>query len=29
MARLGIRDIAGLVIFAARNNLVTLDPRTS
>jgi DNA-binding NarL/FixJ family response regulator len=27
MARLGIRDIAGLVIFAARNNLVTLDPR--
>ena len=27
MARLGIHDIAGLVIFAARNNLVTLDPR--
>jgi len=27
MERLGIRDIAGLVIFAARNNLVTLDPR--
>jgi DNA-binding NarL/FixJ family response regulator len=25
MARLGIRDIAGLVMFAARNNLVTID----
>lgn len=25
MARLGIRDIAGLVMFAARNHLVTLD----
>lgn len=25
MARLGIRDIAGLVMFAARNNLVSLD----
>jgi DNA-binding NarL/FixJ family response regulator len=27
MARLGIRDIAGLVMYAARNNLVTLDGR--
>jgi DNA-binding NarL/FixJ family response regulator len=26
MARLGIRDIAGLVMYAARNHLVTLDP---
>ena len=26
MARLGIRDVAGLVIYAARNNLVSLDP---
>ena len=26
MARLGIRDIAGLVKYAARNHLVTLDP---
>jgi len=25
MARLGIRDVAGLVIYAARNNLVSLD----
>jgi DNA-binding NarL/FixJ family response regulator len=25
MSRLGIHDIAGLVLFAARNNLVTLD----
>lgn len=25
MSRLGIRDIAGLVMFAARHNLVTLD----
>lgn len=25
MARLGIRDIAGLVIYAARNNLVTIE----
>jgi DNA-binding NarL/FixJ family response regulator len=25
MSRLGIHDVAGLVIFAARNNLVTLD----
>ena len=26
MARLGIRDVAGLVIYAARNKLVSLDP---
>ena len=26
MARLGIRDVAGLVMFAARNKLVSLDP---
>jgi DNA-binding NarL/FixJ family response regulator len=25
MARLGIHDIAGLVMFAARNNLVSID----
>jgi DNA-binding NarL/FixJ family response regulator len=27
MARLGIHDIAGLVMFAARNNLVTIERR--
>ena len=27
MSRLRIHDVAGLVIFAARNNLVTLEPR--